>query len=53
MPYPSTVGFGERGSMAPEGLGYVSSWVDDKLARCYQVMETADRRLLDELDRPH
>lgn len=38
----------ERGRMAPEGLNYISSWVDDKLATCYQVMETADRRLLDE-----
>ena len=34
--------------MAPEGLTYVSSWVDETLARCYQVMETADRSLLDE-----
>ena len=34
--------------MAPEGLVYVSSWVDDKLERCYQLMETDDRKLLDE-----
>jgi hypothetical protein len=40
--------FRERGRMAPEGLVYVSSWVDDKLERCYQVMETHDRALLDE-----
>jgi len=40
--------FRERGRMAPEGLTYVSSWVTPDLARCYQVMETADRRLLDE-----
>lgn len=40
--------FKERGRMAPEGLTYVSSWVDENLARCYQVMETADRSLLDE-----
>ena len=40
--------FGERGRMAPEGLTYVSSWVDESLARCYQVMETTDRSLLDE-----
>lgn len=40
--------FRERGRMAPEGLGYVSSWVDEELARCYQVMEANDRRLLDE-----
>ena len=37
----------ENGRMAPEGLTYVSSWVDEKLERCYQVMETPDRRLLD------
>ena len=40
--------FRERGRMAPEGLVYVSSWVDDRFERCYQVMETGDRRLLDE-----
>ncbi|MGH2360086.1 MAG: DUF3303 domain-containing protein [bacterium] len=40
--------FRDRGRMAREGLVYVSSWVDDKLERCYQVMETHDRALLDE-----
>lgn len=40
--------FRDNGRMAPEGLAYISSWVDDKLERCYQVMETHDRRLLDE-----
>jgi Protein of unknown function (DUF3303) len=39
--------FRDRGRMAPEGLIYVSSWVDEKFERCYQVMETDDRRLLD------
>jgi Protein of unknown function (DUF3303) len=39
--------FRKRGRMAPEGLNYVSSWVDQKLQTCYQVMETADRALLD------
>lgn len=34
--------------MAPEGLVYISSWVDDKLECCFQLMETHDRRLLDE-----
>jgi hypothetical protein len=38
--------FRERGRMAPEGLGYVSSWVDENFQRCYQLMETQDRRLL-------
>jgi hypothetical protein len=40
--------FRDSGRMAPEGLLYVSSWVDEKLERCYQLMETDDRRLLDE-----
>ena len=40
--------FRERGRMTPEGLVYVSSWVDEKLRRCYQVMETDDRSLLDQ-----
>ena len=39
--------FRDRGRMVPEGLIYVSSWVDQKLERCYQLMETADRELLD------
>jgi hypothetical protein len=40
--------FRDRGRLLPEGLRYVSSWVDDKLERCFQLMETADRNLLDE-----
>ena len=40
--------FRDRGRLAQEGLVYISSWVDEKLERCYQLMETDDRRLLDE-----
>jgi hypothetical protein len=40
--------FRERGRMAPEGLVYVSSWVDEKIERCFQLMETRDPKLLDE-----
>jgi hypothetical protein len=40
--------FRDRGRLAPAGLTYISSWVDTKLERCYQVMETENRRLLDE-----
>jgi len=40
--------FREHGRMAPEGLRYVASWVDDRLERCFQFMETEDRRLLEE-----
>jgi Protein of unknown function (DUF3303) len=40
--------FRHRGRLAPAGLTYVSSWVSEKLDRCYQVMETEDRALLDQ-----
>jgi len=40
--------FRDRGRLAPVGLSYVSSWVNEKLDRCYQLMETEDRALLDQ-----
>jgi len=40
--------FAEQGRLAPEGLRYVASWVQDDLTRCFQVMECDDRTLLDE-----
>jgi Protein of unknown function (DUF3303) len=40
--------FRERGRLAPEGLRYVSSWVDVPMERCYQIMETDDRALIDQ-----
>ncbi len=40
--------FRDRGRMAPEGLIYVSSWVDRNFERCYQLMETDNPALLDE-----
>ncbi|MDX2043543.1 MAG: DUF3303 family protein [Acidobacteriota bacterium] len=40
--------FQERGRLAPAGLTYVSSWVDVLCHRCFQLMETDDRALLDE-----
>ena len=47
-PVPVYRRFHERGRLAPEGVQYVSSWVDEKLERCFQLMETDDRLLLDE-----
>lgn len=38
----------DSGRGMPEGLRYVSSWVTPDLTRCYQVMETDRRELLDE-----
>ena len=40
--------FRDRGRMAPEGLRYVSSWVDLEFERCFQVMETDSETLFRE-----
>ena len=47
-PGPVYSRFRARGRLAPEGLSYVGSWITEDLKLCYQVMECADRRLLDE-----
>ena len=47
-PRPIYQRFRERGRLAPEGLNYVSSWVDEKLERCFQLMETDDITRLNE-----
>lgn len=38
--------FREQGRGAPEGLRYVSSWIEANFDRCFQVMECDDARLL-------
>ena len=40
--------FRARGRLAPDGLAYVASWVDLERGCCFQLMETADPRLIDE-----
>jgi len=40
--------FRERGRMAPEGLTYVDSWVDESLRICFQIMRTDRPELLDQ-----
>ena len=47
-PKPVYERFAERGRMAPPGLAYVESWIDESLDRCFQVMETDDPTLFDE-----
>jgi Domain of unknown function (DUF3303) len=39
--------FRDRGRLAPDGLDYVASWIDEPMTRCYQVMATDDRALLE------
>jgi len=40
--------FDEKGRMMPDGLKYVSSWIDEDLDRCFQLMETDDFSLFAE-----
>ena len=47
-PGPVYQRFRERGRMAPAGLEYIASWVTEDLSTCYQVMQGADRALLEE-----
>lgn len=47
-PVPVYRRFRDRGRMAPDGLHYLGSWVDEPVRVCYQLMETDDPTLLDE-----
>jgi hypothetical protein len=38
----------ERGRMMPEGLKYISSWIEADLKRCFQLMEASDRQDFDQ-----
>jgi hypothetical protein len=46
-PVPVYQRFRDQGRLAPAGLIYVSSWVDEQMQRCYQLMETEERELID------
>lgn len=46
-PVPVYRRFRDRGRLMPEGIEYRGSWVTDDLRRCFQIMECADRALLD------
>ena len=39
--------FREKGRMMPEGLEYISSWINDDFRICWQLMQTADFTLFD------
>ena len=38
----------DEGRSLPEGLRYVDSWIEPTFARCFQLMECDDARLLQE-----
>ena len=37
--------FSEKGRMMPEGLEYISSWIDQDFKSCWQLMQTTDPAL--------
>lgn len=39
--------FRSRGRMLPDGVEYLDSWVEQGGTRCFQLMRTAERALLD------
>ena len=39
--------FREKGRMMPEGLEYISSWIDSGLKTCWQLMQTEDFALFE------
>ncbi len=47
-PVPVYRRFRDRGRLAPQGLRYVSSWVDENLERCFQLMEADDPKDIEE-----
>jgi uncharacterized protein DUF3303 len=47
-PVPVYRRFRDAGRMMPEGLRYVSSWVDTSFARCFQLMECDDPALFED-----
>jgi hypothetical protein len=40
--------FREKGRMESDGVRYISSWIDERLERCFQLMEADDPRLIDD-----
>jgi hypothetical protein len=36
----------ERGRQLPDGLTFVDSWIEANFGRCFQLMQCADARLL-------
>lgn len=47
-PLPVYRRFRDKGRLMPDGLKYISSWINEEVTCCYQVMETSDRSLLDQ-----
>ncbi|MEO8861026.1 MAG: DUF3303 family protein [Ginsengibacter sp.] len=40
--------FAEKGRQLPGGVSYISSWVNEEVTMCYQVMESDSRAKINE-----
>lgn len=47
-PEPVFERFNKQGRMLPDGLEFIESWLTSEGNRCFQLMETQDRKLFDE-----
>ena len=47
-PIPVYRRFRDRGRLMPEGIEYRGSWVTEDFRRCFQIMETDERELLEQ-----
>ena len=45
-PAPVYERYREKGRMMPDGLSYIDSWVEPNFARCFQLMQCDDPKLL-------
>jgi hypothetical protein len=47
-PRPVYERFAKCGRLAPPGVEYVSSWVDESLTKCFQIMKAESRERIEE-----
>lgn len=47
-PVPVYRRFRDHGRLAPDGVKYISSWVDEHIRICFQLMEAPEVKLIEE-----
>ncbi len=47
-PRPVYERFAKCGRLSPTGVEYVSSWVDESLSQCFQIMNAESREQIEE-----
>ena len=46
-PRPVYERFDQLGRLMPDGVSYITSWINDDVSECYQIIESDDRALID------